>query len=75
MRLSKKHIALLCTFTILNFSSNYTSAQESDNQSASSESESLQTYDLDNVVVTATKRPQSSFDANANISVITKDDI
>ena len=35
----------------------------------------LKSYNLDEVVITATKREENLTDANANISVITKEDI
>lgn len=70
MNLSKKKLAMCICLATLNLGNNYVGATE-----ATEIVEQLKSYNLDEVVITATKREENLTDANANISVITKDDI
>lgn len=70
MNLSKKKLAMCICLATLNLGNNYVGATE-----ATETVEQLKSYNLDEVVITATKREENLTDANANISVITKDDI
>lgn len=70
MNLSKKKLAMCICLATLNLGNNYVGATE-----ATETVEQLKSYNLDEVVITATKREENLTDANANISVITKEDI
>ena len=70
MNLSKKKLAMCICLATLNLGNNYVGATE-----ATETVEQLKSYNLDEIVITATKREENLTDANANISVITKDDI
>ena len=71
MNFSKKKLALLCTLCVL-AAGNNAFAEET---AAQPQNEDLQSFMLDTVVVTATKNEQNLFEANANISVVTAEDI
>lgn len=71
MNYGKKNLALLCTLCVL-AAGNNAFAEE---VIAPPVNEDLQSFMLDTVVVTATKNEQNLFEANANISVVTAEDI